>query len=89
MSTETHTNLVRHFYEALEGEDYAAVTGMFHEDFIFYSQLDTPRPGADGFIASRRTTRGCTVAALPTASGSTGPPVRSTSTTTSRPWWRP
>ncbi|MGY3676770.1 ester cyclase [Streptomyces sp. TE33382] len=54
MSTETHTNLVRRFYEALEGEDYAALTGMFHEDFVFYNQLDTPRPGADGFIAAEK-----------------------------------
>ncbi|MEV6617100.1 ester cyclase [Streptomyces sp. NPDC051051] len=54
MSTENNTDLVRRFYQALEQADYATITGMFHPDFVFYGQLDTPRPGAAGFIEAEK-----------------------------------
>ncbi|MEU1520058.1 ester cyclase [Streptomyces sp. NPDC005811] len=54
MSVDIHTNLVRRFYEALEKADYTAVTSMFHEDFVFYNQIDTPHPGPEGFIAEEK-----------------------------------
>jgi steroid delta-isomerase-like uncharacterized protein len=54
MSTETNTELVRRFYQALEQGDYATLTGMFHPDFVFYPQIDTPRPGAAGFIDAEK-----------------------------------
>lgn len=54
MSTETNKAVVKAFYEALERADFAALGQYCHKDFIFYSQVDTPKPGVDGFIASER-----------------------------------
>ncbi|MFI2511739.1 ester cyclase [Streptomyces sp. NPDC018972] len=54
MSTETNTHTVRRFYQALQEGDYDTLTGMFHPDFVFYPQIDTPRPGAAGFINAEK-----------------------------------
>jgi predicted ester cyclase len=54
MSTETNKAVVSAFYAALERADFAALGQYCHKDFIFYSQVDTPKPGVDGFIASER-----------------------------------
>lgn len=54
MSIEENKALVRRFYEALGREDYEEMAKLFHKDFVFYSQVDTPHPGGDEFIASER-----------------------------------
>ncbi|MFI8952198.1 ester cyclase [Streptomyces sp. NPDC053750] len=54
MSTKTHTELVRRFYQALEEGDYDTLTGMFHPDFVFYPRIGSPRPGAAGFIDAEK-----------------------------------
>jgi predicted ester cyclase len=54
MSTETNKAVVKAFYAALERADFAALGQYCDKDFIFYSQVDTPKPGVDGFIASER-----------------------------------
>ncbi|MCG7632931.1 ester cyclase [Gordonia McavH-238-E] len=46
--------LVEAFYDALTRSDFEAVGEMCHEDFVFYGQIDTPRPGASGFIDAER-----------------------------------
>mgnify|MGYP003677567231 CR=1 FL=1 len=58
MSTNTNKTVVSAFYEDLErGDlergDFSALNQHFHDDFIFYSQIDTPKPGVNGFIASQ------------------------------------
>ncbi|MFF8036335.1 ester cyclase, partial [Streptomyces sp. NPDC016626] len=42
------------FYQALQQCDYDTLTGMFHPDFVFYPQIDSPRPGAAGFIDAEK-----------------------------------
>ncbi|MGJ7908002.1 ester cyclase [Actinopolyspora sp. H202] len=54
MTAARNTELVHRFYEALENGDHATVTAMIHDDFVFYSQIDTSRPGAEGFLAAER-----------------------------------
>ncbi|MFC8822023.1 ester cyclase [Streptomyces rochei] len=54
MPTGTNARLVRRFYQTLEQGDYDTLTGMFHPDFVFYPQIDTPRPGAAGFIDAEK-----------------------------------
>lgn len=54
MSTDTNKTVVSSFYEALGRGDFAALGQYCHDDFIFYSQIDTPKPGVDGFIASEK-----------------------------------
>ncbi|GHH55735.1 ester cyclase [Streptomyces candidus] len=54
MSTDTNADLVHRFYQALQQGDYATLTGMFHPDFVFYPQIDSPRPGAAGFIDAEK-----------------------------------
>ncbi|MEU2180936.1 ester cyclase [Streptomyces thermolilacinus] len=45
---------VHRFYQALQQGDYDTLTGMFHPDFVFYPQIDSPRPGAAGFIDAEK-----------------------------------
>lgn len=48
--------LVRSFYEAVDREDYDAAAECLHKDFVFYFQVYSPIPGADGFVASEKKT---------------------------------
>ena len=54
MSIEDNKRLVRQFYAALDNEDYAALDDFCHKDFVFYSQVDKPKPGVAGLIASEK-----------------------------------
>ena len=54
MSTGTNVGLVHRFYQALQQGDYDTLTGMFHPDFVFYPQIDSPRPGGAGFIDAEK-----------------------------------
>ena len=54
MSTGTNDGLVHRFYQALQQGDYDTLTGMFHPDFVFYPQIDSPRPGGAGFIDAEK-----------------------------------
>jgi predicted ester cyclase len=54
MSTGTNVGLVHRFYQALQQGEYDTLTGMFHPDFVFYPQIDSPRPGASGFIDAEK-----------------------------------
>jgi len=54
MGIAENKELVRKFYDAVEREDYDEVATYCHEDFIFYTQVDTPLPGAGGFIESEK-----------------------------------
>ncbi|MFP7159492.1 ester cyclase [Priestia aryabhattai] len=54
MSAETNKELVRRFYELLQHQDYEAIPELLHEDFKFYSQVDTPYYGIEGFIEAEK-----------------------------------
>jgi steroid delta-isomerase-like uncharacterized protein len=54
MGIAENKELVRKFYDAVEREDYDEVATYCHEDFTFYTQVDTPIPGAGGFIESEK-----------------------------------
>lgn len=54
MSIEDNKKLVKRFYEAIERMDFDALHDMVHEDFVFYVQVDTPRPGVQGLIDSEK-----------------------------------
>ncbi|MFF6914464.1 nuclear transport factor 2 family protein [Streptomyces sp. NPDC012466] len=54
MFTGTNVGLVHRFYQALQQGDYDTLTGMFHPDFVFYPQIDSPRPGTAGFIDAEK-----------------------------------
>jgi steroid delta-isomerase-like uncharacterized protein len=54
MSIEENKALVQRFYDALGRADYEEMLKLFHKDFVFYSQVDTPHPGGTEFIASER-----------------------------------
>ncbi len=54
MAIEENKALVRRFYDALGRGDYEEMAKLFHKDFVFYSQVDTPHPGGAEFIASER-----------------------------------
>ena len=48
--------LVHDFYQALEGYDFLTLKSLCSSDFVFYSQIDNPIHGVDGFIASETAT---------------------------------
>ncbi len=54
MSIEDNKKTVRRFYEALVRGNYDDVAGLCHEDFVFYSQIDTPRRGVEGFVSAEK-----------------------------------
>jgi steroid delta-isomerase-like uncharacterized protein len=54
MFTATNAGLVHRFYQALQQGDYDTLTGMFHPAFVFHPQIDSPRPGAAGFIDAEK-----------------------------------
>ena len=54
MSLEANKQLVRRFYAAIEKGDFDALHDMVHPDFVFYSQIDTPKPGVQGLIDSEK-----------------------------------
>jgi predicted ester cyclase len=54
MSLEANKKLVQQFYEAINREDFGALKDLCHKDFVFYSQVDTPKPGVDGFVNSEK-----------------------------------
>lgn len=54
MSLKENKNLVLDFYDALRRQDLDAAAAMCHEDFMFYNQVDTPRHGISGFLASEK-----------------------------------
>lgn len=54
MNTETNKKLVTEFYDLIEKEDYQAVAQLCHQDFTFYFQVDSPIPGAEGFVKSEK-----------------------------------
>lgn len=51
---EQNKDLVSAFYDAVTRSDFEAVERMCHEDFVFYGQIDTPRPGTQGFIDAEK-----------------------------------
>lgn len=51
---ERNKALVAAFYDAVTRSDFEAVERMCHEDFVFYGQIDTPQPGAQGFINAEK-----------------------------------
>ncbi|MBE2163001.1 ester cyclase [Acinetobacter oleivorans] len=46
--------LVQEFYDYIQKEDYVGAAQLCHKDFIFYTQLDTPIKGVNGFVASEK-----------------------------------
>ena len=54
MSLEENKALVRRFYAAIEKGDFASLHDMVHKDFVFYSQVDTPKPGVQGLVDSEK-----------------------------------
>ena len=54
MSLETNKQTVVRFYEALMAADYDTVGSLMHPDFVFYAQIDSPKPGVAGFLAAER-----------------------------------
>ena len=54
MSLEENKNLVQRFYDAINREDFDALDELCHKDFVFYSQVDTPKPGVSGFVDSEK-----------------------------------
>ncbi|HAV5025358.1 TPA: ester cyclase [Acinetobacter baumannii] len=52
--TDINKALVQDFYNYLQKEDYSSASSLCHKNFIFYTQLDTPIEGTDGFIASEK-----------------------------------
>ena len=54
MSLEENKRLVRRFYEAIERGDFDALHDMVHPDFIFYNQVDMPRPGVQGLVDAEK-----------------------------------
>lgn len=54
MSVEANKELVRKFYAAIQREDYVAAASFCHEDFVFYTQVDTPILGSAGFVQSEK-----------------------------------
>lgn len=49
MSIESNKELVRQFYDCLQQQNYEAMVNLVHPDFTFYSQIDTPHYGVEGF----------------------------------------
>ena len=54
MSLEANKQLVRRFYAAIERGDFDALHDMVHDDFVFYSQIDSPKPGVQGLVDSEK-----------------------------------
>lgn len=54
MSLEQNKQLVKRFYAAIERGDFDALHDMVHPDFVFYSQIDTPKPGVQGLMESEK-----------------------------------
>lgn len=54
MGLEENKKLVSSFYDALKRKDLDAAASMCDEDFVFYNQIDTPRNGIQGFLASEQ-----------------------------------
>lgn len=54
MTLEANKKLVQKFYDAINREDFGALDELCHEDFVFYSQIDTPKPGVSGFVNSEK-----------------------------------
>ncbi|MGE3774859.1 MAG: ester cyclase [Gammaproteobacteria bacterium] len=54
MSRERNKRLVRRFYEAIERGDFDALNDMVHPEFVFYNQVDVPRPGVQGLIDAEK-----------------------------------
>ena len=54
VSIEENKQLVRRFYAAIERGDFDALHDMVHKDFVFYSQIDTPKPGVKGLVDSEK-----------------------------------
>ncbi len=54
MSLEENKQLVRRFYEAIERGDFDALHDMVHPDFVFYNQVDVPRPGVAGLVEAEK-----------------------------------
>lgn len=54
MSLEANKQLVRRFYAAIEKGNFDALHEMVHDDFVFYSQIDTPKPGVQGLMESEK-----------------------------------
>ena len=54
MSIEDNKKMVLNFYKAIESMNFDLLHDMVHEDFVFYAQMDTPRPGVEGLIASEK-----------------------------------
>lgn len=52
----SNEKLVHDFYQALEGYDFLTLKSLCSSDFVFYSQIDNPIHGVDGFIASETAT---------------------------------
>jgi len=50
MSLEENKDLVRRFYAAIERGDFDALHEMVHPEFVFYNQVDVPRPGVQGLV---------------------------------------
>lgn len=54
MSLEDNKQLVRGFYDAIERGDFDALHDMVHADFVFYNQVDMPRPGVQGLVEAEK-----------------------------------
>lgn len=53
MSTENNIALVKSFYQYIEDNDYDAVAALCHDQFTFYSQVDTPLD-TNAFLAQEK-----------------------------------
>jgi predicted ester cyclase len=54
MSTEDNKKLAHAFYDAINREEFSKLDDLCHPDFVFYSQVDTPKPGVAGFVNSEK-----------------------------------
>lgn len=54
MSTDDNKKLVQAFYDAINREDFGKLDALCHPDFVFFSQVDTPKPGVAGFVNSEK-----------------------------------
>lgn len=54
MSLEANKQLVKRFYEAIERGDFDALNDMVDPAFVFYNQVDSPRPGVQGLVDSEK-----------------------------------
>ncbi|MCZ7497383.1 ester cyclase (plasmid) [Aminobacter sp. SR38] len=54
MSLDENKKLVQQFYDAINREKFEELDALCHKDFVFYSQVDTPKPGVAGFVNSEK-----------------------------------